>query len=73
MLGSDLDATWVFEDGSYTFATTVPAGYRTVGVYDCDESGTFEELSRLADVAVHSFKELDVDMFLAGEYAKACA
>ena len=73
LLGSDLDATWVFEDGSYTFATTVPAGYRTVGVYDCDESGTFEELLRLADVAVRSFEELDVDMFLAGEYAKARA
>lgn len=70
ILGSDLEATWVFEDGAYTFAATVPAGYATVGVYDTDEAGTYEDLSRLADVAIRDYRELDVDRFLAGEYRR---
>ena len=70
ILGSDLEATWVFEDGAYTFAATVPAGYATVGVYDTQEAGTFEELSRLADVAIRDYRELDVERFLAGEYRR---
>jgi beta-phosphoglucomutase-like phosphatase (HAD superfamily) len=71
LMGSDLDATWVFEDGAYTFATTVPAGYGTVGVYDSDDSGTFGQLAKLADVAIRSYDELDVDCFLAGGYRRA--
>ncbi len=70
ILGSDLEATWVFEDGAYTFAATVPAGYATVGVYDTDEAGTFEELSGLADVAIRDYRELDFERFLAGEYRR---
>ena len=70
MLGSPLEATWVFEDAAYTFATTVPAGYRTVGVYDCDESATFSQLEKLADVAIRDYRELDIDRFLEGGYAR---
>lgn len=70
LLGSSLEATWVFEDATYTFATTVPAGYRTVGVYDCDDSGTFGQLERLADVAVRSFADIDVERFVQGGYAR---
>lgn len=70
LLGSALEATWVFEDAAYTFATTVPAGYRTVGVYDCDESATFAQLENLADAVIHDYGELDIDRFVAGEYAR---
>ena len=70
LLGSSLEATWVFEDAAYTFATTAPAGYHTVGVYDCDESATFAQLESLADVAIHDYRELDVERFIAGGYAQ---
>lgn len=70
LIGSPLNATWVFEDAAYTFATTVPAGYHTVGIYDRDESGTFEELSELADVAIRGYDDLDVERFLLGGYAR---
>lgn len=70
LLGSPLEATWVFEDAAYTFATTVPAGYHTVGIYDCDDSGAFDELERLADVAVRSYADIDLERFVQGGYAR---
>ena len=70
LIGADLSTTWVCEDAAYTFAATKAAGYHTLGIYDRDDSGTFEELSTLADVAIRSWGELDVARFLAGGYAR---
>ncbi len=70
LLGTPLEATWVFEDAAYAVKTARNAGYPTVAIWDCDESGTFEELSRLADLAVRSYGEIDVEWLLAGGYAR---
>lgn len=59
------DATWVFEDSAYALRTVRRAGCRSVGIYDSDISGTYDELSELADIAVRGFEELSVDAFLA--------
>lgn len=70
LIGSPLAATWVFEDAAYALATAHGAGYRTVGVWDRDDSGTFAELAGLADLAVRDWFQIDVARFLAGGYAR---
>ncbi len=65
LLGTPREDTWVFEDAVYAVRTAHEAGYPTVGVWDCDQSGTFEELASLADVAVRSFEELDIGRLLS--------
>lgn len=65
LMGTDAAMTWGFEDAVYAIGTLKRAGLHTLAVYDCDESGTFEELSAAADRTVRSFLELD-----AGEFVK---
>lgn len=65
LMGTPLATTWGFEDSAYAVRTLVAAGYRTMGVFDCDLAGTYEELSALADRAVRGFHELDADAFVA--------
>lgn len=67
--GSARSETWVFEDAVYALRTAARAGYRTVGVWDRDDSGTLSELADVADVAVRGWGELDAGRFLAGGYA----
>lgn len=66
LLGTSRAQTWVFEDSAYALKCARDAGYPTVAVWDCDESGTFEELSALADIAVHNWGELDAGRLIAG-------
>lgn len=66
-MGTQLAFTWGFEDATYALRTLRAAGYRTVGIYDCDLSGTYDELAAVADVAVRGFGELSVDGFLCGD------
>ena len=65
LMGTPLATTWGFEDSSYALRTLRSAGYHTVGIYDCDLAGTYDELSALADITVRSFDELSTDAFLA--------
>ncbi|MEQ3363810.1 HAD family hydrolase [Raoultibacter massiliensis] len=69
-LGTPKGGTWVFEDARYALETLLRAGYRTIGVHDRDDSGTFDELSALADKAVWGFEDIDLVEFVAGRYAK---
>lgn len=64
LMGTSTDLTWGFEDAIYAVRTLSHAGYGTVGVYDHDLSGTWDQLSSEADLAIRSFEELDVDAFL---------
>lgn len=59
-LGTDRANTWGFEDSLYAVRTLKRAGYPVVGVYDCDESGTFADLSKEADLAIRDFSELSI-------------
>lgn len=61
--GLDRAHTWGFEDSLYAIRTLSRAGYRTVGVYDCDVAGTFADLSAEAELAVRGFAELDAATF----------
>ena len=69
-LGTPRSSTWVFEDAIYALRCARDAGYRCVGVWDRDDSGTLRELSDVGDAAVRSFEELDVERFLSGGYAR---
>ncbi len=63
-LGTTRAQTWGFEDAVYALRTLNAAGYRTFGVYDCDLSGTFEELACEADMAARSFEDASAAEFL---------
>ena len=64
LMGTTTKLTWGFEDAIYAVRTLVRAGYGTVGVYDHDLSGTWDELSSEADLAIRSFEDLSVEAFL---------
>lgn len=63
LMGTPRETTWVFEDSTYALRTLRSADYRTVGIYDNDLSGTFEELAALSDCAIKAFDELDGAVF----------
>ena len=64
LMGCTRAEAWGFEDSLYAVRTLKAAGYYTVGVYDHDLAGTFEDLSAEADRAVRSFLELDPDILM---------
>ncbi len=71
LMGTALPQTWGVEDSLYAVGTLKRAGYHTMAVYDCDTSGTFEELSSAAERTVRDFRELDPDEFI--EFARMVA
>lgn len=72
-LGTPKAETWVFEDAVYALRTLRAAGYPTIGIYDRDDSGTFAELSELADYAICGYADLDLVEFVSGRYARKAA
>lgn len=62
------DETWGFEDSTYALKVLRAQGFGTVGIYDNDISGTYNELANLADVTVRELTELNVERFVAGDY-----
>lgn len=71
LMGTSTSLTWGFEDAIYAVRTLARAGYGTVGVYDHDLSGTWGQLSAEADLAIRSFEDLDVEMFLSAVEERA--
>ncbi len=65
LMATPIQTTWGFEDATYAIQTLKNAGFRTVATYDCDASGTFEDLSALAEVTIRGYDELPVDTFIA--------
>ncbi len=68
--GTPREKTWGFEDSLYAVLTLKRAGFPTVGIYDRDDSGTFDDLLREADIAVRSFLELDARRFPEGTHLR---
>lgn len=64
-LGTDRAHTWGFEDSLYAVRTLTRAGYPTIGVYDRDESGTFDALRAEADLVIREFSELSFETLAA--------
>ena len=64
-MNTNLENTWVVEDSIYALDTVSRAGYKSIGVYSSDESGTLPELKKHATFAVSSFEGFDITGFLA--------
>ena len=58
-IGTDKEATWVFEDALYAAKTAKANGYNVVGIYDKSEPNQ-EELKNLVDIYIHNYDELEV-------------
>ncbi|MEG2368674.1 MAG: HAD family phosphatase [Raoultibacter sp.] len=65
LMGTCTETTWGFEDSLYAVHTLRRGRYRSVGVFDSDEAGTFEQLAETADIAIRSFEELDAIQFVS--------
>lgn len=70
IMGTSADATWGFEDSLYALKVLTSQGFSSVGIYDTDLAGTFEELEREADVAVYELDQIDIERFVAGGYRR---
>lgn len=64
LMGTPLIGTWGVEDSVYAVHTLNDAGYRTLGIYDCDLSGTAEALSATADRFITDFESLEAETFM---------
>ncbi len=64
LMGTQKENTWGMEDAAYAVQTLNSAGYRTLAIYDCDLSGTQEELKKLAHHMVMSFEELSAQTLI---------
>ena len=58
VMGSTPQTTWGFDDSAYAVKVMNEVGINTIGAYDCDETGTYEDLAAVSDIAVHSLEEL---------------
>lgn len=63
-MGTPLATTWGVEDSVYAVHTLKAADYRTLGIYDCDISGTVEELREAAERFIATFEDVDCDTFV---------
>ena len=57
-IGADRATAWGIDDALYAVKVMSNFGIKTVGVYDCDKTSTFEGLQEVADIAVRSLEEL---------------
>ena len=63
-MGTPLATTWGVEDSVYAVHTLNAADYRTLGIYDCDISGTVESLREAAERFIATFEDLDAATFI---------
>lgn len=59
-MGTATAKTWGAEDAIYAVRTLNAAGYRTIGIYDTDPSGTWDELLSEATIAIRTWEGFDV-------------
>lgn len=57
-MGATPETTWGFDDAVYAVRAMSAVGIHAIGAYDCDETGTFEQLDEAAEFAIHSLEEL---------------
>lgn len=55
---AEASSSWGFDDSLYAIRVMNAVGLSTVGTYDADDAGTFDELSAQATLAIRSFTEL---------------
>ena len=59
-MGPTVAETWGAEDAIYAVRTLNKAGYRTIGIYDTDPSGTWEQLQAEATLAIMTWEGFDI-------------
>jgi HAD superfamily hydrolase (TIGR01509 family) len=64
-IGVAKEDTWGIDDSLYAVRAMHDAGYRTIGMFDHDDAGSFEELASVADRCIASLDDLDVAELLA--------
>lgn len=67
-IGTETADTWGIDDSLYAVQAMHDAGYRTIGIYGHDDTGTLDELSRVADIAIAGFDQLSIADLLSGWY-----
>ncbi len=60
VMGTTVAETWGAEDAIYAVRTLNKAGYRTIGIYDTDPSGTWEQLQTEATLAIMTWEGFDI-------------
>lgn len=66
--GTQLADTWGIDDSLYAVQAMHDAGYRTIGIYGHDDTGTLAELQRAATIAIRGFEDLDTAKLLENWY-----
>ena len=69
-LGTTRAQTWGFEDALSAVRTLAAAGYGTVGVYDNDLAGSYDDLAAEADLVIRDFRQLNPDDFMGRAVAR---
>lgn len=64
-IGVEQSDTWGIDDSLYAVQALHEAGFRTIGIFDHDDAGSFAELAAVADRCITDFSELDVTELLA--------
>lgn len=57
-VGAQAQTAWGADDSLYAIHVMNACGLSTIGSYDADDAGTFEDLSKHATIAIRSFEEL---------------
>ncbi len=57
LMGTPQELTWGIEDATYAIRTLKDAGYNVVGIFDRDVSGSWADISSLADIAIRSWSD----------------
>lgn len=59
-MGTDIGATWVFEDGLYSIKTAKGEGFRIAGVYDSVSEADQEEIMKYSDIYLKNIDEFNL-------------
>ena len=57
-MGAQAKSAWGADDSLYAIRVMNECGISTIGTYNGDDAGTFEELVEHANIAIHEFTEL---------------
>lgn len=57
-IGADPRSAWGADDSLYAIRVINACGMSSIGTYDADDAGSFEQLSEEATLAIRSFEEL---------------
>lgn len=60
-MGSEKEATWVFEDALYAIRSAKEEGFRLVGVRDRSNEDILESIRLYSDIYIEDFNQLEAD------------